>query len=162
MKEDPHKTNPAQQEHKVLPEQALPSSTWQSGTTVDHELFLQLLRLAKGGSADALGQLVESNQSYLLLIANQEVDGYLQAKVGASDVVQETLAAAHQNIDKFQGHSPEELRGWLRAILKNQILAYTRQYSSAKRDVNREGPVSNAAPVRDLHPTPRTTAAYEK
>jgi RNA polymerase sigma-70 factor (ECF subfamily) len=158
MQEQPGDTNPAQRDH-AAPRERVSSAPEKHGPAMNQEQFRELLKLAREGSAHALGELIEGNQRYLLLIANQDVNANLQAKIGASDVVQETLAAAHQNIDKFKGHSPEELKGWLRAILKNQILALTRQYSAAKRDVRREGPVSDAAPMRDLRPTPRTTAA---
>lgn len=124
--------------------------------------FVEILRAARAGSTEALGKLVQGNRDYLLLIANQDVAKNLRAKAGASDVVQETFALAHRNIAQFKGESPEELRGWLRTILKNQIGTLSRQFSTSKRDVHREGPESNAIQMHDLHPTPRTTAAQEE
>ncbi|MEM7560917.1 MAG: sigma-70 family RNA polymerase sigma factor [Planctomycetota bacterium] len=124
--------------------------------------FLEMLRAARAGNSEALGKLVQGNRDYLLLIANQELGEQLRAKAGASDVVQETFALAHRNIRQFEGASPEELRGWLRTILKNQIGTLSRQFSAAKRDVQREGHESNASQMRDLRPTPRTTAAQEE
>ena len=90
------------QEDRRENDQALPLT--------DGQHFCELLTRAKSGSAEALGQLVEVNQNYLLLIANQEVDSNLQAKLGASDVVQETLAAAHRNFQQFEGESPEGVK----------------------------------------------------
>ena len=77
-------------------------------STQEAESFLRLLAEARGGSSEALGKLANSNQNYLLLIANQEIHVNVQAKVGASDVVQETLATAHRKFSQFQGDSPEE------------------------------------------------------
>lgn len=130
----------------------------QAPQAVDANSFIRLLAEAQNGSVDALGQLVKANQNYLLLIANQEIHANVQAKVGASDVVQETLAAAHRNFEQFQGKTAEEWRGWLRVILKNQLLATTRQFAAAKRDIQREGPLADAERMKDQQPTPRTTA----
>jgi RNA polymerase sigma-70 factor (ECF subfamily) len=38
-----------------------------------------------------------------------------------SDVVQQTLLRAHQNLDQFKGNCDEQLRGWLRTILLNEL-----------------------------------------
>lgn len=121
--------------------------------------FLGLLEQAREGSDAALGELVESCQDYLLLIANQEVKSQIRGKFAASDAVQETLAVAHQRFDQFRGVSREELIGWLRAILCNQILTTNRQFTAAKRDVGRElHTTENHAPVRDNYPSPRAQA----
>ena len=42
---------------------------------------------ARNGSSNALGQLLESCRQYLLLVANQELNPNIQAKVGASELV---------------------------------------------------------------------------
>jgi RNA polymerase sigma-70 factor (ECF subfamily) len=46
---------------------------------------------ARKGSREALGRLLETCRPYLLLVANNELDRDLQAKAGASDLVQETF-----------------------------------------------------------------------
>ena len=73
----------------------------------------QSLDRARRGSPQALGQVLELCRRYLLHIANSELDSHLQAKLGASDVVQETFLEAQRIFDRFEGNSPDELRAWL-------------------------------------------------
>lgn len=90
---------------------------------------------------DPFDVLLESYRSYLLAIANREVDSELLPKGGASDLVQETLAAAHRRRDQFRGRSPAELAAWLRAILQRRIGHFRRRFrGAARRDLRREVP----------------------
>ena len=99
----------------------------------------QSLAAARGGSREALGQVLETFRAYLLLVADRELDPKLRAKGGASDLVQETFLEAQRDFAGFQGDSPEELRAWLRRLLLNNVANFTRQYRDrAKRDVGRE------------------------
>jgi RNA polymerase sigma-70 factor (ECF subfamily) len=101
--------------------------------------FARLLSDARAGSRDALGQLVESCRPYLLMIANQDLDPKLRAKIGASDIVQETMLTAQQQIADFRGNGKNELLAWLRGILINDLLQTRRRYRKTdKRQVDRE------------------------
>jgi RNA polymerase sigma-70 factor (ECF subfamily) len=83
--------------------------------------------------------VLELCRRYLLRVASAELDPQLQGKLGASDVVQETLLEAQRIFDRFQGDSPAELRAWLRAILLNKVATHTRHYrDTAKRQVGQE------------------------
>jgi RNA polymerase sigma-70 factor, ECF subfamily len=77
-------------------------------------------------------------RDYLRLLARLQVDGRLQAKLDASDVVQQTLLQAHQHRDQFRGKRDEELAGWLRAILANTLAAELRRFTADARDLGRE------------------------
>jgi RNA polymerase sigma-70 factor (ECF subfamily) len=100
------------------------------------------LAAARGGSREALGQVLETFRGYLLLVANRELDGELRAKGGASDLVQETFLEAQRDFGRFHGHSEAELRAWLRRLLLNNVANFTRQYRDrAKREVAREVPL---------------------
>jgi len=97
------------------------------------------LTAARNGSADALGRLLDVCRQYLLQVANGELESRIQAKVGASDLVQETYLEAQRIFERFHGSSPGELRAWLRAILLNKLATCARQYlDTAKRQVGRE------------------------
>lgn len=103
----------------------------------------ELLRLARLGEEEALGQLLQGFRPYLLRIANSEVPGGLQAKVGPSDVVQEALVEALKCFARFQGLTLAELQGWLRTILKRQVCQVTRHYEvTEKRQADREVPLT--------------------
>jgi RNA polymerase sigma-70 factor (ECF subfamily) len=99
----------------------------------------QWLDLARAGSPEALGQVLETFRGYLLLIADRELDPELRAKGGASDLVQETFLEAQRDFARFHGTRVEELRAWLRRLLLNNVANFTRHYRERdKRDVGRE------------------------
>src|SRR5687768_7795013 len=96
---------------------------------------------ARGGSGEALGGLLEECRQYLMLVANRRLDPVLRAKVGPSDLVQETLHDAHRDFDKFHGLTWPELLAWLRRILLNNVTDVARRYQTAdKRQISREVP----------------------
>jgi RNA polymerase sigma-70 factor (ECF subfamily) len=94
---------------------------------------------ARAGSPEALGQLLEACRGYLLLVAQRELAPDLRAKAGASDLVQETLLDALRAFPRFQGTSEAEVLAWLRRLLLNNLVSFTRRYRDAnKRQVARE------------------------
>jgi RNA polymerase sigma-70 factor (ECF subfamily) len=103
------------------------------------EDFGAWLAAAREGSRDALGKSLESCRRYLLSIARQEIDAWLQPKGGASDMVQETFLEAQRAFDHFQGHSESELRAWLRRLLHDRLAKLGRRYrTTQKRRLARE------------------------
>lgn len=120
---------------------------------------------AKDGSAESWGQLTERCRRYLLLVANKKLEAGLQSKVGASDVVQETLLKARQCIGRFEGESESQLLLWLRQILIHQLAHTSRSYRQcAKRDISREQELDEGdspnvwGELIDRAPTPRGNA----
>jgi RNA polymerase sigma-70 factor, ECF subfamily len=116
----------------------------------------QLIKAAHGGSGEALGRLMENCRRYLLLVANRELDSDLQAKAGASDLVQETFLEAQRDFAQFQGSTEAELLAWFRRILFNNLVNHARRYcETGKRQLAREvsidagGSSSNLARVLD-------------
>lgn len=111
----------------------------------------QWLAAARAGSSEALGQVLEACRNYLLLIALRELDSGLQAKGGASDLVQETMVDALRDFRRFHGSSEAELQAWLRELLLHNLVDFTRQYRQAEkrqieREVGLEGGDSSAGP----------------
>jgi RNA polymerase sigma-70 factor (ECF subfamily) len=99
----------------------------------------QLLEQARGGSAPALGQLLELYRDYLTLLARLQISRRLQRKVDAADLVQETFLQAHGHFARFQGRSEGELVGWLRQILAATLANLVRHYcGTQRRDVRLE------------------------
>jgi RNA polymerase sigma-70 factor (ECF subfamily) len=81
----------------------------------------------------------------LLLIANQELDPDLRAKLGPSDLVQESLLKAQQHFGQFQGSSEADILAWMRRILLNHLANVREQYRTThKRAIDRETPLSGA------------------
>jgi RNA polymerase sigma-70 factor (ECF subfamily) len=97
------------------------------------------LSAARAGSKEALGEALEACRGYLLLVAGQELDPGMQAKGGASDLVQDTLLEAQRDFAHFAGESEEQLLAWLRQILVHNLLNFTRRYrATVKRKLGRE------------------------
>jgi RNA polymerase sigma-70 factor (ECF subfamily) len=106
------------------------------------EVIRQWIAAARGGSREALGQALEHCRQYLLLMANEELDGHLRAKIGASDLVQETFLKAQGHFDGFHGETEGELLQWLRRILLNHLANTNRQFQGTeKRALGREVPI---------------------
>jgi RNA polymerase sigma-70 factor (ECF subfamily) len=101
--------------------------------------FTALLLSAKSGDEDSLAELLQTACPYLLAIVNRDFDRDLQAKLGSSDVVQESLLRAHAAIDQFDGATREEFLAWLRGLLKNDMRNSRRHYKGIqKRSIDRE------------------------
>lgn len=74
---------------------------------------------------------------------NQDLDPRLRTKLGASDIVQETLFAAQHSIEEFRGSTEQDLLAWLRGILMNDLLENRRKFrGTAKRQIDREVPLA--------------------
>jgi len=99
----------------------------------------QLLGAARAGSPEALGKLLEASRGYLLMVARRELDPNLQAKGGASDLLQETFIDAQRDFAHFQGTTEAELLAWLRRLLLNNLGNFTRRYrATAERQAAAE------------------------
>jgi len=97
------------------------------------------LARALEGCGRSLGELLEIHRSYLRWIVEVQMGRRLNARVSASDVVQETFLEANRDFAAFQGRSAQEFSGWLRRILLNNILRVVDEHVLAKkRDVRRE------------------------
>lgn len=128
-----------------------------------HDSFSALVAAARLGDQPALNELMHRSRNYLLLVANQDLGSDLHAKMGASDIVQQTMISACQKFQQFRGSSEDELIAWLRRILKNDILDARRHFlQTRQRDAGREHRLDDSQilqpPISDPHHTPGTNA----
>src|SRR5262245_10037617 len=84
------------------------------------------------------GEPVESYRDYLRMLACVQLGPRLQAKLDASDVVQQAILQAHEARADFRGTTEAETLAWLRAILANVLTAAARQFATQARSVARE------------------------
>lgn len=97
------------------------------------------LSAARAGSPEALGRALEVCRAYLLRVAGGELGPDLQAKGGASDLVQQTFLEAQRDFARFDGDTEEQLLAWLRQLLLHNVANFSRAYrETGKRDVGRE------------------------
>lgn len=100
------------------------------------------LEAAKSGDPEAIGKVLEHYRDYLRLVARNELDRRVQARVDPSDVVQQTMLEAQQGIGGFRGERSGELAAWLRQILiHNMHQVYDEHLKAQKRSARREQPV---------------------
>lgn len=115
------------------------------------------IEAARRGDREALGRALVSFRGYLLLVASESMHPGLGAKVGASDVVQDTFFRAHRGFAEFRGRSAAEWRKWLRTILARSLSHHHRHYEmTAKRRPGREVPIrpEGAGAPESREPTP--------
>jgi RNA polymerase sigma-70 factor (ECF subfamily) len=99
----------------------------------------RLLEQAREGDAEAMGQLLHLYRNYLTILATTQLDRRIRRRVNPSDLVQETMLAAHCDFGKFRGGSEGELLTWLRQILINCLHHAVDTHLRAKiRDIRRE------------------------
>jgi RNA polymerase sigma-70 factor (ECF subfamily) len=98
--------------------------------------------MARDGTS---GFTLERFRSYLLLLARARLDPRLRGKLDASDIVQQTMLEAHQDLAQFRGHTVAEQAGWLRQILARNLANAARDLGRAKRNVALEKSLDQSA-----------------
>ena len=107
--------------------------------TESQEELEQVLRLAQHGDREAIGQVLESYQNYLTLLARIQIGLRLQAKVDPDAVVQEAFLDANRQIVYFRGESLEAFTAWLRKLLAGQLAQVIRRSCGTEaRDIRLE------------------------
>jgi RNA polymerase sigma-70 factor, ECF subfamily len=90
------------------------------------------------GNAEPDQRPLEGYRDYLRLLARLQLGARLQAKLDASDVVQQTILQAHASRAQFRGRTEAEWLAWLRAILANALAAAARRFDTGARQLGRE------------------------
>jgi RNA polymerase sigma-70 factor, ECF subfamily len=119
-----------------------------------------LLARAKHNDQADLDRLFASCRNYLNLVARAQVESWLQAKVDASDLIQQTLLEAYRDFAHFRGTTEAEWLAWLRRILSHNAANFVRQYRGtekrqARREVALAGPGDGSAVGRLPEPAAR-------
>ena len=124
--------------------------------------FEEELAAARAGSSAKVGRLLERYRQYLLAIAAAELPQPLAGKVGASDLVQETLVKGYEYFGKFEGRSPEQLGAWLRQILLNHLTNVARSYQGQKRNLEREEELDSQLALQEESTASQKLASTEQ
>src|SRR5262249_60833353 len=132
-------------------------------TTADTEHLLE--RVAAGDSA-ARDQLLQRHRRRLGRMVAVRFDIRLVARVDPSDVVQETLAEAAANLDRYVRERPLPFYPWLRQLAQRRVIDLHRgDGQGRRRGVSRgggaTGPPDHSAPApagRVLCRAPRPSA----
>jgi RNA polymerase sigma-70 factor (ECF subfamily) len=81
---------------------------------------------------------LERHRHYLELLARLQLHPRFRSKLGASDIVQQTLLKATRNLSQFRGASEAEIVVWLRRILSTTLIDAIRELKGTKRNVAKE------------------------
>src|SRR2546421_198458 len=104
----------------------------------------ELLPLARGGDAAALGELLERVRAYLTVLAPVQIGRRLQGKGDCADVVQEAFLDAARQFPNSRGTTEAEFVAWLREILAGCRAHLIRRYLGTQaRDVRLERELEN-------------------
>ena len=99
----------------------------------------RLLVDAREGKDERFGKLLQLYRNYLTVLATTQIDLKLRTRVSPSDLVQDTMLAAHRDFHQFRGGSEREFLAWLRQILIHCLHHHVDAHVRAKRrDVRRE------------------------
>jgi len=102
-------------------------------------IIYSLLNQARDGDDAARDQLFEKCRAYVGFMARSQMETWMNAKIDASDLIQQTMMDAHKGFDQFRGDSEGEWIGWLKKILQHNAVDFCRHYKGTeKRDANRE------------------------
>jgi RNA polymerase sigma-70 factor (ECF subfamily) len=100
-----------------------------------------LLARARAGDEPARGRLLELYRNYLRFMARTLISQPLQARLDASDLVQETFLKAYREFAGFLGSTEPELVAWLRQILVRTVADQVKRHRGKGRDYRREEPI---------------------
>lgn len=101
--------------------------------------LVQLLAAIRRGDSRAQEAVLVRYRSWLELLARMQAGRQFQGKFSASDIVQDTLLAAHRDLGQFRGATEAELLAWLRQILGHVLAHEIRRYrGTQRRDLGRE------------------------
>lgn len=88
---------------------------------------------------DSIVPNLDAYRPNLTVLARGQIPVSMQARLDASDIVQETLLEAYRKRDQFQGgQEAKQLAGWLRQLLSCNLIDALRTQRRDQRDVRRE------------------------
>lgn len=109
----------------------------------------ELLEAARRGDRQALGELLDVCRVYLRGMAHERLSTVLGKRIGASDLIQETLLEAHRDFARFHGETKPEFFRWIAQILEHNALGAARDHAAQKRSVHRERSLDELHAVGD-------------
>jgi RNA polymerase sigma-70 factor (ECF subfamily) len=95
--------------------------------------------------SDAVNQALEEYRAYLETLTFIQIDPRLRGKFGMSDIVQQTLLEAWQELERLQALDDAGRKRWLRRMLVNNLLDEIEKWRAQARDPRREQSLEAAA-----------------
>jgi RNA polymerase sigma-70 factor (ECF subfamily) len=100
---------------------------------------LRLIERARAGEADALNEIFARHRDRLRRMVEVRLDWRLQARIDASDVIQEAYLEVASRLDEYLKEPRLPLFLWLRLVVGERLLKLQRHHLGAQmRDAGRE------------------------
>lgn len=129
--------------------------------TLTESRHQQLFEKSLKGDLDAFAELMEDYRAYMTVLARRYLDVRVKGRVDEADIVQITFMEAQRDLGAFRGSQIEELLGWLRNILRNNVSsAHQKHLYTQKRSAGREisnNPNDSGPALTDLAPSETTS-----
>lgn len=114
----------------------------------------------RNGETDAANELFEYGRAFLCDTTSEAIENGLRSKMGSSDIVQQSLLEAYDQLKSFRGSTVAQFRSWLQTLARHNLIDADRQFRQAKRrDVSREIPLQSTSPL--VGPD-RTASSYHR
>lgn len=105
----------------------------------DNVELSELLRKAANGEPVPWDEISEQHRGRLTRLISLRMDRRMQARVDASDVVQDALLEAYDKLDRYLAEPKMPFYLWLRSIAKHKLMALHRFHlGTALRDAKME------------------------
>lgn len=100
--------------------------------------FAERFSLARAGDHRAMQELLGRWRPLLRLQARTLLGTQLSARLDPSDIVQDSLTQAFQDLGDFRGQTEPEWVAWLRRIVAGHAAKAFRHHTAVKRDARRD------------------------
>jgi RNA polymerase sigma-70 factor, ECF subfamily len=84
-------------------------------------------------------------RDYLMVLARSQVSVDLRGRIDPSDLVQETLCDALRDLPRYRGRTRAEMMGWLRSVLKFNLIDRLRRLRLEGRVVSFDASLDQAS-----------------
>ncbi len=139
----------------------------------DAENTEQLLSNARDGDGNAVNQLLDRHRDAVRRMIDLRMDQVLKRRVDASDIVQDVMIEANRRLETYLQDPVIPFHLWLRQMAKDRLIdAHRRHRGAARRSMDREQPLANAASdessldlvaqLRDDELTPAAAATWHE
>ena len=108
---------------------------------INKAAFNQMLSDIRHQRESGAAKLFRRYEPYIRRLAERYLDSDIRPKVSSSDIVQNSVFEACQDLEDFNGSTEKEFRVWLRRIVVNNILNEYRFWSA------KDGPGSGLQPI---------------
>jgi RNA polymerase sigma-70 factor (ECF subfamily) len=104
----------------------------------------QLLDQLRAGDQEAADRLFALYHPELLAFIGKRMNPKLRRRLGASDVVQETLVEASRRLENYLAEPAMPFHLWLQQIARDRLIMERRRHQAGRRNVDREVPLPDS------------------